>query len=380
MSQHEESAGIHESQQLNSQSESQIEIMNEKKIRIDTSFLNSQNDIHLQNDEVACSEAPSPTGTLRTLDSMDEEAESSLQISNLPSNNTKDPLLVASPATGSQHLKAIKSAARYQHWQSHTHAVGNGPISWMDEEEDEDLSVYMLEPDTENLVNCDAGTDSRIQTIQESVSHCANAIFNVEGSSLFCKRFGRIGNMVILKEREAWISVPTHDGDSNGMEPIEDAVSVGPSQRQFQLVLGPFWPTLFCFTIPAIVGFSAFTAVKVFFQPGHTTPFILFFIWTVSTLDWIIYLLRTSFVDPGILTRHKSRPAKTWRWNDNAQSYIPQDAVFEPDCNVVIEEYDHTCMYTGTAVGKNNTKSFRLFVFFTIFCIVEDIALLLIRP
>ena len=31
------------------------------------------------------------------------------------------------------------------------------------------------------------------------------------------------------------------------------------------------------------------------------------------------------------------------------------------DCGVVVEDYDHTCPWTGTAIGKGNIKWFYLF-------------------
>jgi hypothetical protein len=366
-----------------------------KSFNIDTSFLLTEKDNTTSNG-VSCSNTshhmpthepllPSPTGTLRTVDTLDEAFEEISDLPNkhnaatVPMGTATDPDAKMSPI----RLKAMKAAERYQHWQCHTHAVGLGPVSWLDEDEEEILNVYIRGDATEELNNCDSSSFTRILDGRAFISNYACATTSKSRSTLFCRRFGRVGNMVILKERNAWIPLSMHDGQEDTLDTIEDAtatdISTGVPQRQFDIVLGPYWPKLLCFTLPLIIGFSTLTALKAVFRPDNDDSCLVISIWISSTLAWVFSLLCTSLVDPGILPRHKDRPAKNWRWNDSAQSYIPPDAVFEPDCNVVIEKYDHTCIYTGTAIGKNNMNSFMIFIFFTVFCLVEDIVLLVAR-
>jgi len=47
-----------------------------------------------------------------------------------------------------------------------------------------------------------------------------------------------------------------------------------------------------------------------------------------------------------------------------------------PDCKVIIEDFDHTCPWTGTAIGKKNMGSFQCFVGLVFACLILDIFLL----
>jgi palmitoyltransferase ZDHHC9/14/18 len=53
---------------------------------------------------------------------------------------------------------------------------------------------------------------------------------------------------------------------------------------------------------------------------------------------------------------------KRWIWNDQADSYKPPGAVYASDAKVIIKEYDHTCPWTGTAIGSGNMNTFNVFV------------------
>jgi hypothetical protein len=45
---------------------------------------------------------------------------------------------------------------------------------------------------------------------------------------------------------------------------------------------------------------------------------------------------------------------------------------------VVIEGYHHTCIYTGTAIGKNNSRSFLMFMILGFTCLFMDSVLLVV--
>jgi len=38
--------------------------------------------------------------------------------------------------------------------------------------------------------------------------------------------------------------------------------------------------------------------------------------------------------------------------------------------------FDHTCPWTGTAIGKKNMPAFQAFIFFLFACLIMDIALI----
>jgi Uncharacterized protein containing DHHC-type Zn finger len=276
-------------------------------------------------------------------------------------------------------LAAARTYERFQHWKEHGYAVGLAPITWSDVSYDEE------EEDTGKILDSIHSMLPRV----------------------FCRHFGRVGNMVIIKERKTWMSIPTtlvderhstQDIDAQSSSGIPEMMSNGTScantrtvntQTSFSLVLGPYWPILIFFTLPLItlssilVAFYALYKNPWFHSSLHwntgmgtgTVYWIIVAVWVVSTMGLYLSLLYTSLVDPGILPRFTERPDNHWRWNDQGQSYIPPSAVYEPDCKVVIDEYHHTCIFAGTAIGKNNVGSFFYFVFFAIVRFVLDLGL-----
>jgi hypothetical protein len=109
-------------------------------------------------------------------------------------------------------------------------------------------------------------------------------------------------------------------------------------------------------TIPLVVGISCaiFFGVMAGRPLGFQITFLVFAFFTLSCL------LCTAFSDPGILRREKgnSECEMGWRFDRRANSFKPPGAEYCPDCNVVIEEFDHTCPWTGTGIGKKNIKCF----------------------
>jgi len=308
----------------------------------------------------------SPTDTVQTADTCPLDLEASdddimihdddeISVSH---GDTQDPLAV---------MRATRTARRFRHWKAHSHAVGLAPLSWMDEKEElMTARSTTVASDTEDETSLDL-------------------------SLMFCGHFQRVGNMVILKERNDWIQLPTRDDNAMILpQDIEASLSTTGStnihsarrtETRFTIVLGPYWATLFGFTLPFITALSTLTGA-VFIPPNLKSDLPsgcwIISIWSVATIGLYLSLLYTSMVDPGILPRHNERPSKSWRWNDQAQSYIPPDAVYEPDCKVVIEGYHHTCIYTGTAIGKNNSRSFLMFMILGFTCLFMDSVLLVV--
>mmetsp|Transcript_21876 Transcript_21876/g.62345 ORF Transcript_21876/g.62345 Transcript_21876/m.62345 type:complete len:187 (-) Transcript_21876:277-837(-) len=80
-----------------------------------------------------------------------------------------------------------------------------------------------------------------------------------------------------------------------------------------------------------------------------------------------------------VMYRYDERPegeeGQDWRWNDQAQTYRPKEARYDPECGVVVEGFDHTCPWTGTAIGSRNMFWFRIFTGMVPICIAWSIVL-----
>ena len=182
---------------------------------------------------------------------------------------------------------------------------------------------------------------------------------------------GRVGNMAVLRST------------TERVEEIEEDLETGGTQvRKYTrpkllCVLGPYWPMLLFVTYPLILGVSAW-AFRVAIAPGNK-PFIVVLGWFALTMGLIVALALTGCRDPGILYRYSDPPPQNennWRWNDQALTYRPRGAHFDTDTAVVVEEFDHTCPWTGTAIGKKNMLSFQFFVCLVFICLIMDIFLI----
>jgi palmitoyltransferase ZDHHC9/14/18 len=133
---------------------------------------------------------------------------------------------------------------------------------------------------------------------------------------------------------------------------------------------------LILITYPLILGVSGLTLVT---RIPYKHPIIVL-AWLICTVGLIVSLALTAFRDPGILPRYEQPPASldasSWRWSDRTHSYKPRGSYYDPDTGVIIEDFDHTCPWTGTAIGKKNLGSFHCFVALVFVCMVFDIMLL----
>ncbi|KAL3770205.1 hypothetical protein ACHAWU_009145 [Discostella pseudostelligera] len=312
------------------------------------------------------------------------------------------------------HLE--REQAKLRHWKESEHAAGLVEPTWGDE-----LEAYRRKG-----CCCPDHREAMSQMFHDEIDPGCGCIYL---SALICSRLGagRIGNMAVLKERYVMVEADDDDGDEDVDEQVradgfvdddgeeEDLaihqrnnISSNNSRgktatktkqlvrkREIQLVVGPFWPMLLFITYPLIFGVSAFTLYTGL--PGK--PMYVQIVWALLTLQLIRSLFNTGFRDPGILQR-RTRPPPVkeddsdndhatrrigfrwgnedgaWRWSDQAQSYRPKNSMFCPDCKVVIEEFDHTCPWTGTAIGKKNMRSFQMFVGLIFICLIMDIFLL----
>jgi len=250
----------------------------------------------------------------------------------------------------SERIKRERDLAKVQCWKESPYAVGLVEVSWRDE--------LSRKQDIENSRNCCRNMCS------QDVDPMCGCLYM---SGLVCSLLGarRLGNMAVLKESIETVVEDDADVINGDVRRV--------SRRKIELVVGPYWPMLFFVTYPLILIISGWTAVRAI--PGKHPLFILF--WLICTLSLCSSLFGVGCRDPGILLRRRDAPTDpAWRWNDQAQTYRPRNAVYDPDCAVVVEQFDHTCPWTGTAIGKRNMASFQLFVAMVFFCLIMDIILL----
>lgn len=179
-------------------------------------------------------------------------------------------------------------------------------------------------------------------------------------ASLGCAWTERVGNMSVIYKR-------TPKGQDH--EPPEIVV-----------VAGPFWFVTLFVTIPLIVGISCvlfFRYIRCYNNPW------LELVWGLLLATLLGCLLMASLSNPGILPRHLEPPTpdesptdEVWTWNDQALTYRPSHAKYDPLCAVMVEGFDHTCPWVGTAIGARNMKWFKAFLLMIAVCLAYQIVLL----
>jgi hypothetical protein len=178
-----------------------------------------------------------------------------------------------------------------------------------------------------------------------------------------CPCAGRVGNMIVLSQR---------------MEAYQDPISGSTRRRpRLLLVLGPYWMVLIFVTIPIFILLSIYTT----YSKVRTQSIIILIFWLISNCGLFFSLIMVGCSDPGILYRHAAPPPgeeAQWNWNDQALTYRPVHAKYDPECAAVIEKFDHTCPWTGTAIGKNNILWFRLFVVFVVIDLLFNAIMLIL--
>lgn len=260
------------------------------------------------------------------------------------------PALTRTPPSP-QSIVASRKVDRVNHWRHNPYAVGLVHPTW-DDEMNRSVPVDESDYDSDseaNGPNRGCCSDSMEPNMDPT---CGCLIF----SGLVCGRLGfqRIGNMILIREKVV--------GDS----------------RQIEYIVGPYWPMLCFVTYPLVLGISIWTAKSAVFV-SEFNP-MLACVWSILTFGLVMCLFLVSCSDPGVLQKRSSIPegqtSAHWRWNDRVQSYVPRGAVYDPDCAVVVEQFDHTCPWTGTAIGKKNMTAFQGFIAFLFICLIMDIILL----
>lgn len=228
-------------------------------------------------------------------------------------------------------------------WKESPFAVGKTKASWADEEI--------------RFVDCCRGC-----------FQCSDTC-HMKYTAWICSILGakRVGNMAVICQR---------------MENVEeDSTTAGQDLRRVRprliCIIGPYWPIAFCVVVPFFLALGLFTAIKKL--PSQHWGISLS--WTICNVCLFVAFFQVSCRDPGILYRHAQRPTdedEPWVWNDQALTYRPSHAKYDPDCAVVVDYFDHTCPWMGTAIGGKNMFWFKFFLVSVPVVIIYNITLLTI--
>ena len=232
--------------------------------------------------------------------------QGSLKLDESNNNNNNNKNEQTKPLSIEDRFRAERHAARAKHWRESSFAVGLVETTWSDEYQ------YRHEKPSEDFM-C-----------------CLGWICNLVGAD-------RVGNMAVLRQTTEWVEKVEEDDDEE--EGQEKTTRV--SRPRLLCLMGPYWPMVLLVTYPLILGVSYWTMRSSL--PGK--PLILQLVWAVCTLGLIAALAMTSFRDPGIMYRVQNPPPQEeslWRWNEQALTFRPRGAFYDPDCGVVVEEFDHT--------------------------------------
>jgi DHHC palmitoyltransferase len=204
------------------------------------------------------------------------------------------------------------------------------------------------------------------ETWAEENSSCVDVIRHCTPLALTgccCPYAGRVGNMIVLSQR---------------MESYQDpATGSTRSRPRLLLVLGPYWMVLVFVTIPIFSLLSIYTS----YSKVRNESNLIHVFWYITNAGLFFSLVMVGCSNPGILYRHTAPPPgeeAQWNWNDQALTYRPIHAKYDPECAAVIEKFDHTCPWTGTAIGKNNILWFRLFIVFVVMDLLFNAILLVL--
>lgn len=198
---------------------------------------------------------------------------------------------------------------KVKHWEESPFAVGLVNVNWADDRP-------FCRP-----------AESRHMPTNNNV--CCSAIF------CGCIGAGRVGNLAVLAQT-------TEEYDH--IEVVDDETGERRTTRRKRpkllWVVGPFWPVNLCITYPLIFGVSFLVGWRNI--PYASAPFAIIFYILTGLLS--VSLAMVACRNPGVLPRYSERPenAADWRWNDQAKTYRPPKARFDPECQAVIEGFDHT--------------------------------------
>ena len=66
---------------------------------------------------------------------------------------------------------------------------------------------------------------------------------------------------------------------------------------------------------------------------------------------------------------------RNWTYSEYAQSYRPPGVIYCQQCQVLIEEYNHFCPWSGIVIGKGNEAYFQVFISAIVVALLYDVVI-----
>lgn len=232
---------------------------------------------------------------------------------------------------------------KIKHWKDSDFAVGCVNVTWKD-----DRPSWWSNPRSSSDGNGNGNGE-------DHSSHSVDHQFAISALVCGCLGAGRVGNMAVLAQ-----SIENYEEET--VDPDTGQVTIREKKRPKLLwVVGPYWTVNLFITFPLIFGVSTWIC----YQRIAKSNLAIIITWSIGTFLMVFSLCMISCRNPGILYRHSQIPItaeEEWRWNDQAKTYRPANSRFDTECQVVVEGFDHTCPWTGTAIGSRNMFWFKIFV------------------
>lgn len=134
------------------------------------------------------------------------------------------------------------------------------------------------------------------------------------------------------------------------------------------IITGPSWPMCLFFTVPILIASSFAITWFILMDVETNMPWWIIPIYVSFIIGSLVSLCFTSCSNPGLLERVAEKNEDTekggWAWNEEVSSFQPPNSGYCRECKVLIEEYEHECCWTGTAIGRGNWMAFQLFLLF----------------
>jgi len=131
--------------------------------------------------------------------------------------------------------------------------------------------------------------------------------------------------------------------------------------RVLDCIAGPAWPSVLFITLPGIVGLSFIVSSHLLDSEAAGVRCVY---WALTAVVCGC-LVAVALSDPGLSRFYSTPPpgCEAWPFSQQSKSYRPPQALYSRECNCVVEEYDHTCPWTGTAIGRKNAGLFHCFLY-----------------
>ena len=130
-----------------------------------------------------------------------------------------------------------------------------------------------------------------------------------------------------------------------------------------KLIIGPQWPLYLVVTVLFSMG--------TYFVYSYFGKYLHFFLKFLGIIFYLIFLTSytyTAIINPGFpkhdIDSITGEPRKKYYYCNVCKLWanLEKKTSHCPDCNICVEGNDHHCPWTGKCIGKNNQKSFIIFV------------------